>query len=138
MKYEFLEHTAEIKFRTFGMTLGGAFENAVLAFSEFVSRGKKIKSVESRALKVEGDDLNSLLYKFLEELIYLLDAENFAVSRAKIKADEKNFSLTAELFGDNAGKYEGLDNAKAVTYSDMFVRRKSSGRGWELQVVIDV
>ena len=41
-KFEFLEHTADIKFRAYGETINNLFESCVLAFSSFVSRGKKI------------------------------------------------------------------------------------------------
>ncbi len=133
-KFEFLEHTADIKFRAYGKSINELFENSALALSEYIARGNKIKSKIKKEITVNGNDNDSLLYNFLEELIYLLDAENFVSSRAKIKI--KNNELKAVLEGDKASKYKNLDHVKAATYSEMYVKKTSSG--FEAQVVIDV
>ena len=133
-KYEFLEHTADIKFRVYGKTINEIFENAALAFSELVSRGVKIKSRKKKKIKVNGEDRESLLHNFLDELIYLLDAENFIVKEAKIKL--KNNMLYGEVLGDDVANYSNLDHVKAATYAEMYIR-ENKGR-WEAQVVVDV
>ena len=133
MKYEFLEHTADIKFRAFGNSLNEAFENSVLAFSSFVSRGEKIVSRRRKTIEIEGEDKENLFYNFLEALIGLLD-DGFAVSRGRIEIRGKK--LKAVLFGDDVDNYSGLDHVKAATYSEMFVGR--NGKVWEVQAVLDV
>jgi len=54
MKYEFLEHTADVKFRAYGKTLEEAFENVALAFAETVSKGEKIKEKKKKSISVKG------------------------------------------------------------------------------------
>lgn len=135
MKYKFLPHTADIKFRAYGATLNNAFENAGLAMFSAMYKGKIGKS-EKKIIKASGKDLESLLYNFLEQLIILLDSKNFFVSNIKVKVNQKAMKLVAEVYGDDAGKYSiGLD-VKAVTYNDMFVK-KVAGK-WVCQVVVDV
>ncbi len=134
MKYEFLEHTADIKFRAYGKTLDEAFESAVLAVSDYLSKGEKIKSRKGKIINVKGDDKENLLYNFLEEIIYLLDAENFVVKSAEVTIRGNN--LRAELYGDDVSNYSGLDYIKAVTYAEMYI--KKTDKGWELQVVMDI
>ena len=134
MKYKFIEHTADIKFKSYGKSLNEVFENAVLAIVEYISRGKEIKSTKKKSIKLKGTDINSLLYKFLDELKYLLDAEFFLVSKAKVSI--KGFKLHAELFGDNASNYKNLDHIKAATYSEMQI--KKTLHGFEAQAVMDV
>jgi len=134
MKYEFLEHTADLKFRAFGKSLDEAFENVVLAFAEIISKGAKIRAVKKKGISLEGSDKKNLLYGFLDELIYLLDAEGFVVSRGKVKI--KGNKLEAELFGDDSSKYKNLDHVKAATYAEMLVG-KVGGR-WRVQAVVDV
>lgn len=133
MKYKFLEHTADIKFQAFGSTIEKAFENSALAMFNAMS-DDKIKSVKKKKIKVQGKDNESLLYNFLEELLFLLDTENFFLSRIKVKI--KDLSLTGEVFGDNVKNYETKVDVKAVTYNQMFV--KKLGNKWVCQVVIDV
>ncbi len=135
MKYKFLEHTADVKFRAFGKTLAEIFKNSALAMFNIMYKGR-IKAKKKKKIKVKGRDLESLLYNFLEELLFLLDSENFFLSRIKVKIDEKKLELKADLEGDNAGNYKiGLD-VKAVTYNEMFV--KKLGKKWVCQVVLDV
>jgi SHS2 domain-containing protein len=135
-KFKFLEHTADLKFQAFGKSSEELFGNSALAMFSAMS-DKKIKPRIKKQIKVKGKDLESLLYLFLEELIFLLDSENFFLCRArKIKIDEKNFILEAEVLGDDSGKYEIKIDVKAVTYNEMFV--KKIGNKWAAQVVLDV
>ncbi|MBS3071124.1 archease [Candidatus Pacearchaeota archaeon] len=137
MKYKFLPHTGDIKFRAFGSTLREVFENSVLATVEVLSKKEKIKTVKVKKSKIDGKDNESLLYNLLEEVIYLLDAENFIVSKAKIKLNETSKHADVEFYGDDSKKYKDLDSIKAVTYNEMFV--KSLGKNKLVaQVVLDV
>lgn len=134
IKFEFLDHTADIKMRVYGHTQKDLFENCVLAFSSYVAKGNKIKSRKSKVIEASGIDNESLLYNFLEELIYLVDAENFVVAKAEITVRGKN--LRAELFGDDAENYEGLEHVKSPTYAEMYVKKTSEG--WQAQFVLDI
>jgi SHS2 domain-containing protein len=135
-KFEFLEHTADIKFRVFGKTLEEVFENSVLAVSNILSKSKKIKSVKVQRMRIEGGDNENFLYSLLEQVIYLFDAENFIVSKAKIEFDETVRNMKVTFYGDDSKKYSGLDHIKAITYNEMFVKKAKDG--WEAQVVVDV
>ena len=134
MKYEFLEHTADVKFRAYGKSLDETFENSILAFSEIVGKGEKIKEVKKKTIFIKGKDRKSLLYNFLDELVYLVE-EGFAVSSGKVSI--KGNSLKAELAGDDTSNYDGLEHVKAATYSEMRISKKSSKR-WMVQAVLDV
>ena len=138
MKYKFLEHTADIKFQISGKTINEIFENSVLAVAEYVSRGKKIKTVKGKVVNVSGNDLESLFYNFLDELVYLIDAENFVAAKAKVTIF--GYNLKAELFGDSTNNYKDLDHIKAATYAEMYIRKVKFGseEAWEAQAVLDV
>ena len=136
MKFKFLEHTADIKFQAFGDTIEEVFENSALAMFNTMHDGK-IKSKKSFKIKVKGKDFESLLYNFLEELLFLFDVEGFFLSNIKsIKIDGKKFKLEAVVFGDDVLKYKMHLGIKAITYNDMFVK-KVKGK-WVAQVVLDV
>jgi len=134
MKFEFLEHTADVKFRAFGKDLNEAFESSALAFSEIVAKGQKVKSVRKKNIEIEAEDKKSLLYSFLDELVFLFDAEGFLVCSGEIKIDGN--SLSAELSGDDSKNYSGLEHVKAATYADMEVYEKN--KMWIVQAVLDV
>lgn len=138
MKYEFLEHTADIKFIVYGKSLKSIFENSVLAIAEFLTKSEKIESVKTKRFKISSRDYEELLYNFIDEIIYFLDAENFISSKAEVKIENKKdkIILRAILFGDDAKNYKNLDSIKSATYSEMYVKKKMGE--WEAQVVVDV
>ena len=134
-KFKFLEHTADVKFQAFGKNTEEVFSNSALALKETICGEIKIKEIKEKKISVEGKDFESLLYNFLEEIIYLLDAENFLISKIK-KIEIKNFELKAIILGDDASNYKFTNNVKAVTYNEMFVKKNKEK--WISQVVIDV
>ena len=75
-KFKFLEHTADIKFQAFGKTMEEVFSNSALAMTNAMFDGK-VKSNVSKKIKVNGKDNERLLFEFLEELLVLLDSEDF-------------------------------------------------------------
>lgn len=138
-RFKFLEHTADIKFQSYGKTLEKAFENAAKAMFKAMYEGK-VKSKEKRKIKIMGKDRESLLYNLLEELLFLLDSENFFLSDVKVKINKEKtgrlYKLKADLTGDKAGNYQISLDVKAATYNEMFVKQEK-GR-WVCQVVLDV
>ena len=137
MSYLFLTHTADVKFRAEGADLEEVFISAAEALNETIRGDIKILEQEELSFDVEGDDWSSLLYNFLEEFLYLLDAKDFLVASIKsLKVDGNRVSCI--LLGDKAENYKFTNDVKAVTYSEMFVREKEDKSGYECQVVLDV
>jgi SHS2 domain-containing protein len=135
IRFKFLEHTADVKFQAFGNSIEEAFENSALALKETICGKKKIKEVEEIKIIAKGKNNENLMYNFLEEIIYLLDAEDFLISKVKeIKINR--FRLKAIITGDKASGYKFTNNVKAVTYNEMVIK-KEKGR-WISQIVIDV
>lgn len=131
--FEFLEHMADIKFVARGATPAAVFENAARALSAYVAEGRNVSQRAVTQIEVEGRDYESLMYAFLDELLYLLDAEHFVTARAAVKVE--GTKLKAAVYGDDAARYV-LKHVKAATYAEMYV--KETLRGWEAQVVLDV
>jgi SHS2 domain-containing protein len=137
MTYEFLEHTADVKFLASGKDIEETFISCMNALNETIRGEIKVLGSEEKSFESEGKDLEGLLYSFLEEFLFLLDAEHFLVSKIKeIKIDVKDFKLKCVVVGDDSENYKFTNDVKAVTYSEMFVREK--GLSWEAQVVLDV
>ena len=136
MKYEYLDHTADTKFRAYGQKLEETFCNSFLAMMNVMVDVSKIKPAKKKEIKASGDDLKSLMQNFLEQFLIVMDAENIFLARLeeiKISRSEKGHSLKATASGDDAGKYETTGpQVKAVTYNDMIVEEKMA------QVVLDI
>ena len=138
--YEYLPHTADVKFRAYGATLEDAFENAAFALYNVMVDTTKVKKKMSRNIKAGGSDLPALLQSFLEQFIILLDTDNFFLSKIEkisIRSSKNYYKLSAVAVGDEAKNYETIGpQVKACTYNGMFVRQE--GKKWAVQVVVDI
>lgn len=135
MTYRFLEHTADVKFRAEGSTIEEMFSSAVDALNETIRGDIKILEQEEKSFKIEGKDREELLYNFLEEFLFLLDAEDFLVARVKSISIGDN-KLKCVVVGDKAENYKFTNDVKAITYSEMIVREKNGK--FFCEVVLDV
>lgn len=131
---EFLEHTADVKFRAEGKSMEEAFSNCAVAVSKTLCKGT-VKRKKTYKIKAFGQDNESLLYNFLEELLYLFDTENFLPAKVK-EIKIKDNKLIAKVIGDNREKYEIKNYIKSPTYNEMLVKKEKSK--WICQVVLDV
>ncbi len=140
MKYKYLPHTADTKFRAYGKTLEEAFTNAALAMTNVMVDTAMVEGRTAKKITADGSDLQSLLYSFLEKFLILMDSENFflsAVTKIKIYGSSGNYQLEAAVKGDDAAKYETIGpQVKAVTYNDMIVEEKKGK--CMVQVVLDI
>ncbi len=138
MKYKFLDHTADTKIQAFGKTLEESFSNAAIAMFEIMTDTSKIKRKLTKKIKIKASDKEALLYKWLEELLFLLDTEFFLLStieNMEIKK-EQEYLLKAEITGDIAEKYDIHGSVKAVTYNEMLIREEKEKV--MIQFVLDI
>ena len=73
--YDYFDVTADIGFHAYGKSLNEAYENAGLAMFNVITDISKVKKDESREFEIVSEDLVSLLYDYLEELLFLQDTE---------------------------------------------------------------
>jgi len=135
-KFELLEHTADMKIRAYGRTRGEQFANAAVAVFSLMSYPEKVKPLREEKIAISADDLKSLLYQWIESLLFLLDTKNFLLSNVKnIKVVEKNkkYFVEAVVIGDKYKEcYETFGGVKAPTYNDMEIRKNY------VQFVVDI
>ena len=134
-KYEFLEHTADVKLKAYGKTIEEAFCNSAYALKEKLIGKKIVLKKIKKEIKVAGKDNEKLLYNFLEEFLYLLDAKDFIFSKIN-KINIEGNKLTAEISGDKASSYKFSNSVKAITYNEIFVKKDKNN--FICQVVLDV
>ena len=71
-KFKFLEHTADIKFQAYGKGIEECFVNSAYALKEIIT-SDRLNPLIKKKIKIKGKDLQNLLYKFLEEFLFLVD-----------------------------------------------------------------
>lgn len=133
MSFNFLEHTADIKFVARGATVDRVFEECTKAVSNYITGGEKLVVEIKKVICVESKDYPGLLYNFIEELLFLLDAEQLVPLTAKVKISK--FKLKAIVHCSHVNN-KRLNHIKSPTFAEMYVTRKQ--KGWEAQAVLDV
>lgn len=143
-KYVYFDKTADIRFQAFGVTLEQAFKNAEEAMIGIMYDVQELIDydihTEDREIIAEAENLEQLLYKFLEEVIFLLSAETFIglVEKIIIKESEGEYKLRAKLHGTQSINLESHGEVKAVTYNEMHVKFNEKKSEYEVQVVVDL
>ncbi len=143
MPYKFLEGltVADVAFEATGKTLKELFESAANATTETMV--KSISSVQQKIKKkfeVEAENVEMLLYKFLQEIIFYKDAEMLLFSKYELDFVPKNkvCKLVVTAFGEKVGmaKHEQIVDVKAVTFHHYKVEETKDG--WRAQVILDI
>ncbi len=131
-RFQFVEHTADVKVIAFGSSREKQFENAALATFSVMTDTSKIKPKVVREIHAKGEDEQSLLYEWLEKLLQLLGSEGFLLHEVQTM-HIKDCTLSAKVRGDLVrGGYETHGEVKAVTYNEMKLEK---GR---IEFVLDI
>ena len=137
-KYKFIDHTADVMFEAYGENLNKVFENAALATFEVQCNLKKVERKVKKKIKLKNEDMEKLLFDFLEELIYLKDAKYLLFNKFKVKIDKEKGTLTAEIKGEKIDpkKHELKTDVKAVTLHKFELKKVKEG--YKVRVILDI
>lgn len=133
MKYEILEHKADLKIRAFGKDKKELFENALIGMFEsakYENEGKEIK----KEIKVSSLNLPSLLVDFLSEALYLSEVNKEVYDKIEFKKFSDK-EIEGTLSGNRLKRIGVI--IKGVTYHDLQVHQKKDGI-WEAVVLFDI
>lgn len=138
-KFKFLDiSTADVAFEAYGKTLDELFANSALAMFEVMVDVSKVERKVEKKISVEGEDLESLMFNWLNELLYWYGAEGIVFSHFNVKIYEENFKLEAKAFGEKVDpeKHNVKTEVKAATYHKLKVWRED--RIWKARVILDI
>ena len=106
--YELVDEvTSDVTFVARGATLEELFSQAAAALlSVTLEQPEVLQARERRAVRLAEPDLELLLLRFLNELIYLRDAESLLLraARLRIASEPGNAVLEGELEGEQIGR----------------------------------
>ena len=134
--YEIVDHTADVAIVARGADVGEAFANAGRALLSLVTDPDSVAEVEERRIELSADDLADLLVAWLNELIYLFDAENLLLSRFDVRL-VGDTGLVATGSGERVDKtrHRIKLGVKAATHHMLEIDRDN---GVRLQVLFDI
>ncbi len=135
-RYEYFDVTADIGFKAYGKTLNEAFENAGLAIFNIISDTSNIIPEKEISFKIRSEDEISLLYDYLEELLFYHEIEFMLFCEFHVEIDD-NLQLRATIKGEeiNWDKHERKTEIKAITFHKMDVVKTTD---FKVQAIVDL
>ncbi len=134
-----LEHTADVGFEIEAESVEGLFQGALLGLLGTMFQNPPQEGQEEVDLALEAPDLESLLVRFLNELVYLIQTRGQVPGEAHIalQGGGEGFRLWANLRTVPFGKALGFQGeVKAATYHGLEVREE--GGRFKARVILDV
>jgi SHS2 domain-containing protein len=141
--YRFREDVAiaDAAFEAWGATMEDLFIAAADATTNTMAENlEAIEDRQRRPISIEETSADLLLFRLLEELIFLKDAEGLLlrVPAVLIRRRDGNLILEAEARGEPIDplRHRLQADVKAVTLHRL--RVEQTARGWEAFVVLDI
>ncbi len=134
MKYRFIDHTADVAFEVFGKDVAELIENASYAFYDAFVDVSRIDSSVEKVLEVEAESVDSLLYRWLNELLFLFDTEFFAAKHVEVSINQTK--CTGRLVGGRFTPELVKVEPKAITLHKFKVEKVDEG--YRAFVVVDI
>jgi SHS2 domain-containing protein len=126
--FNILEHPADMGIEAHGSNLKAAFEQAAVGLVSIILDPSKIENIETKMVQIYASDYEQLLVKWLTEVLYLYDGENFVSGKFEIETLTP-ISLTAIIKGEwfNNSKHATKMDVKAITYHQILVQENENG-----------
>lgn len=127
MVYRYLEHVTDAFIEVTEDSLEEAFASAGAAVVDTVVDIKSVEEKTEKNITASGNDLNNLLYNWLEEIIILTITEGFVAKRFSVKVTKNgNYKIIATLFGEeiNFKKHHFKIEIKSPTLHLMEIKRE--------------
>lgn len=134
-RYQLIEHTADVGLIAYGRTLAEAFGNAAYGMFSIIAELRTVREVESRRLEIREKDLDSLLFEWLNRLIYFLDVDMLLLKRFDISDLDEN-RLKAVCYGEkyDPSRHHLKTGVKSATYHMLKVDREKN----QVRVIFDI
>lgn len=126
------EHTADWELEVWAPDFPSLLEQAALGFVAITSTTLKEEARQSRTLILSAGDRESLLVKFLQELLILSEQERLGFDQFQFI--QKGDSLKVHMKGAPIQTQD--KEIKAVTYHNLSVRE--TAEGLQVNIVFDV
>jgi SHS2 domain-containing protein len=143
MPFRYLENvaTADAAFEACGETVEETFLSAAEAtIGVMIENPETIRARERISIHLENDELDMLLFDFLQEIIYFKDSRRLLLRMRSLHIDlaRSPLMLTAEAAGETMipGYHPLLTDVKAVTLHRFGIEQNENG--WTATVVLDI
>jgi SHS2 domain-containing protein len=136
-QFELVEHTADIGFRAYGSSREELFANCARALISIMFDVTDVNEKRSWHLSAEGEDQESLLVNWLNEVLFFLDTRRLVFGRLQV-AFPATFRIECTAWGEERDpqRHPGRLQVKAATYHQLRIVKE--GDVWMAEVYVDV
>ncbi len=134
-RFRLIEHTADTGLIAYGKTLPEAFANAAYGMFSIITDLRKVRQVEARTIEVNEEDAESLLFEWLNSLLYFFDAEMLLLKRFDI-IEFDGREMRAMCYGEryDTSRHEIKTGVKSATYHMLKVDKEKN----RVRVIFDI
>jgi len=134
VRFEEIEHTADVGIRAYGKNLGELFASAAMGMFSLIVEVGGVRPVGEVEVQVRGDDAPQLMFRWLSELLFLHETQHLLLSDFDVAVRGKSLSAKARGEAIDKGRHELKLSIKAVTYHKMIVDAKAG----VAQIIFDI
>jgi SHS2 domain-containing protein len=136
IRFEVIDHTADVGIVAYGKDLKEAFANAAFGMFSLIADLEKVRGSISREIDVQSTDQEALLVDWLNELLYLFDVEHIIFKRFEITALSQK-KLKAKVYGEkiDTSRHQLKTAVKAATYHMLKIEKN---KGVRVQFILDI
>src|ERR1700733_3880159 len=135
--HENFAHTADLGLRVRAADLDKLFvEAAQCLFSAVVEDLATVRPLQKIDVQLPPDDIELLIFDWLRQLLYHLDAEHLRFGKFEVHVAEAG--VTASAWGEplDRARHNLEHEVKAITYHGLRVEK--IGSEWEAEVIVDI
>jgi len=115
VRYEEIDHTADVGIRAFGTNLAELFVNAAEGMFSLVANLDAVRPVGEVEIRLRADDVPTLLLRWLSELLYLHETQHFLFSSFDVSVSDTTLRALARGETIDKTRHELKLAIKAVT-----------------------
>ena len=134
--WEHFEHKADIGVRGIGNTLAEAFEQAAIAMSAVVTDISLIKTTTVINITCSEQDNDTLLYDWLNALIYEMATRKMLFSKFEVTIDHGKLEAVVNGEAIDIERHQPCVEIKGATFTELAAYQEE--QQWVAQCVIDV
>lgn len=141
MRYQLIDHTADIGIRLSHKTLKGIFDDAAFALFDILCDMETVQTGFERTISIEAVNDEELLNLFLSILLKEFTSDNNLLNKIEVQ-EMKNgpgtVTLSATISGEpyDPARHSIKTEIKAVTFHNLSIRKTNPG--YTAEVIFDV
>ncbi len=138
-RYESLEHTADMLIRAYGDSLAEAYAASADALFDIITGHAVITPETSTSFEIEGMDAESLLVRFLSELIVRHEVDRVVMGNFEVNLlSGRKLTAVADVEAFSEQRHAGGMHVKAVAYHLLEISGESPLGQSSVQVLFDI